>query len=76
MTPNKLPSLNTVQRASEAHPASYSMGTGVLSSVVKRPGREADHSPPSSSQVTNEWRYNYTPPTYFHGADKDNFPFK
>jgi len=24
-------------------------------------GREADHSPPSSAEVTNEWSYNSTP---------------
>jgi hypothetical protein len=34
-----------------AHPASYPMGTRALSLGVKRPGREADHSPPSSAEV-------------------------
>jgi hypothetical protein len=24
---------------------------------VKRPGRKADHSPPSSDEVKNEWHY-------------------
>jgi hypothetical protein len=28
-----------------------------LSPEVKRPGREADHSPPSSAEVKNAWRY-------------------
>jgi len=28
---------------------------GVLSLGVKRPGREADHSPPSSAEVKNLW---------------------
>jgi hypothetical protein len=28
---------------------------GVLSPWVKRPGREADHSPPSSAEVKNIW---------------------
>jgi hypothetical protein len=28
---------------------------------VKRPGREADHSPPSSAEVKNEWSYNSAP---------------
>jgi hypothetical protein len=37
-----------------SHPAFYPMTTGVLSPVVKRPGREADHSPPSSAEV-KEW---------------------
>ena len=32
-----------------------------LSSVVKRPGREADHSPRSSSEFKNYWSYTSTP---------------
>jgi hypothetical protein len=40
-----------VQNGSGAHPASYPMGTGAFSPGVKRPGREADHSPPSSAEV-------------------------
>jgi hypothetical protein len=44
-----------VQTGSGAHPASCTMGTGVLSPGVKeRPGRDADHSPPSSAEVENE----------------------
>jgi hypothetical protein len=39
-----------VQTGSGAHPASYPMGTGGKA----RPGRNADHSPPSSAVVTNE----------------------
>jgi hypothetical protein len=34
---------------------------GALSLGVKRPGREADHSPPSSAKVKNEWSYTSTP---------------
>jgi hypothetical protein len=33
--------------------ASYPVGTGVLSPGLKWPGREADHSPPSSVAVKN-----------------------
>jgi hypothetical protein len=40
-----------VQNGSGAHPASYPMGTRGSSLVIKRPGREADHSPPSSAEV-------------------------
>jgi hypothetical protein len=44
-----------VQTDSEAHPASCTIGTGVFSLGVKaRPGRDADHSPPSSAEVENE----------------------
>jgi hypothetical protein len=43
-----------VQNGSGIHPASYPMGTGgALSLGVKRPGREADHLPPSSAEVKN-----------------------
>jgi hypothetical protein len=31
--------------------------TGALSLGVKRPGREADHSPPASAEVKNAWSY-------------------
>jgi hypothetical protein len=34
---------------------------GALSLWVKRPGREANHSPPSSAEVTNAWSYTSTP---------------
>jgi hypothetical protein len=34
-----------------AHPASYPMGTRASFPGVKQPGREADHSPPSSAEV-------------------------
>jgi hypothetical protein len=40
-----------VQNGSGAHPSSYPMGTGGSFPGVKRPGREADHSPPSSAEV-------------------------
>jgi hypothetical protein len=36
---------------------------GVLSLGVKRPGREADHSPPSIVEVKNAWSYTSTPNT-------------
>jgi hypothetical protein len=37
-------------------------GTGVSFPGVKRPGREADHSLPSSAQVKKLWTYTSTPP--------------
>jgi hypothetical protein len=40
-----------VQIGSRAHPASYPVGTRGFFPGVKRPGREADHSPPSSAEV-------------------------
>jgi hypothetical protein len=44
-----------VQTGSEAHPAFYPMGTwGSFPGGKVRPGRDADHSPPSSAEVKNE----------------------
>jgi hypothetical protein len=44
-----------VQTGSGAHPASCTMGTGGPFPRGKvRPGRDADHSPPSSAEVVNE----------------------
>jgi hypothetical protein len=48
-----------VQTGSEAHQTSY------LSLGVKRPGREADHSPPTSAEVKKTWIYTSTPPYVF-----------
>jgi hypothetical protein len=43
-----------VQTGSGAHPASCTMGTrGPFSGGKARPGRDADHSPPSSAEVVN-----------------------
>jgi hypothetical protein len=39
-----------------------------LSRGVKRPGREADHSPPSSAEVKNAWSYTSIPPLRLHGV--------
>jgi hypothetical protein len=36
-----------------------------LSPGVKRPGREADHSPPASAEFKKMWIYTYTPPYAF-----------
>jgi hypothetical protein len=43
-----------VQTGSEAHPASCTMDTEVLSLGLKWLGRDADHSPLSSADVENE----------------------
>jgi len=42
-----------VQNSSVAHTVSCLMGTRVPSPGVKRPGREANHSPPSNAEVKN-----------------------
>jgi hypothetical protein len=43
--------LHSIQTDCEAHPASHSMGTMGSFSGVKRKGREADPSPPSSAEL-------------------------
>jgi hypothetical protein len=52
---------------------------GALSFGVKWPGREADHSPPSSAEVKNEWSYASTPQYIFMEwclvKHRDNFTF-
>jgi hypothetical protein len=51
----------------------------VFSVRVKRPGREADHSPPSSAEVKNAWSYTSTPQYVFVAwclvKHRDNFTF-
>jgi hypothetical protein len=37
------------------------MGTGGSFPGVKRQGREADHSPPTSAEVNKMWIYTSTP---------------
>jgi hypothetical protein len=44
-----------VQTGSGAHRASFQMGTGgPFPGRKARPGRDVDHSPPSSAEVVNE----------------------
>jgi hypothetical protein len=40
----------------------------VLSPGVRRPGREAEHLPPSSAEVNGVWSYTSTPPTRLYGV--------
>jgi hypothetical protein len=48
-------SIICVQTGSGAHPASCTMGTGgPFPGGKARPGRDDDHSPPSSAEVVNE----------------------
>jgi hypothetical protein len=49
-------------RIPEAQPASSPMDTGGPFLGAKRPGPEADHSPPTSSEVKNAWSHTSTPP--------------
>jgi hypothetical protein len=53
--------LHIVQTCTEVHITSYPMGTEGSFSGVKRQGREADHSPPTSAEVKKTWIYTSTP---------------
>jgi hypothetical protein len=52
---------------------------GTLSLGVKRPRREADHTPPSSTEVNNAWSYTSTPLYVYMEwclvKHRDNFTF-
>jgi hypothetical protein len=53
-----------VQTGSGAHPASYPVGTGGKA----RPGRDTDHSPPSSAEVKNEQEFSSSRPMRLRGV--------
>ena len=42
---------------------------------LKRPGRDVVHSPPSSTEVRNEWSYTSTLHIYRHDVYRDKFTF-
>jgi hypothetical protein len=52
--------LHIIQTGSEAHPASYSVGTRGSSN-----GGKADHSPPTSAKIKKMGLYTSTPPRSF-----------
>jgi hypothetical protein len=52
----------SVQTGCGPHPASCTVGTGSSFPGDKgRPGRDADHSPPSSAEVKKEWELYLSP---------------
>jgi hypothetical protein len=56
------PFIENVHSGSAAQPASYLNCYRVFLLGVKQPGRKADRSYPSSNDVKNEMRYNYSIP--------------
>ena len=60
-----------VQIGPGAQPASCAMGIGSPGGKV-RPGRDADHSPPSSAAVMEEQRYTYIQPLGHNRACNGN----
>jgi hypothetical protein len=57
-----------VQTSSGAHISSYPMGNRGTFPEVKRPGREADHSPPSSAEVKECVELYLHSPIRLHGV--------
>jgi hypothetical protein len=53
-----------VRTGSGAYPVSYTVGTGGKA----RPGRDADHSPPSSAEVKEERSYTSSHQKRLHGV--------
>jgi hypothetical protein len=51
------------------------MGTRGILPGSKVARHEADHSPPSSTEIKNDWSYDSTPPIYLHGMHRGNFAF-
>jgi hypothetical protein len=54
-----------VQTGSGFHPTSYKMNTGGSFPRVKRQGREADYSAPTSAEAKKMWIYTSTPAYVF-----------
>jgi hypothetical protein len=55
-----------VQTGPEAHPASYTLGTG-SSPGLKRPGRGVDHPPHIMTRLKKEYSYTPAPPLGVRG---------
>ena len=65
----------SVRTGSEAHLASFSIGSGGLFSRVKGPERETNILPPYSTKVNHNWSYTSSPPhVYVAGKEISLFP--
>jgi hypothetical protein len=60
--------LPVVQTDSKAHQPPFQCVPTAVSPGVKRPGREADHSPPTSAEVKKTWIYTSSPSIRLHGV--------
>jgi len=66
-------SLQTVRTGSVAHPDCYLVDIGFFfPSGVKRPEREANHSPPCSGEVKNKWNNTSAATLYANSPDMAN----
>ena len=62
-----------IQTGSGTQPALYSKG--FFCEEFQKPRHEANHSPPSTSEVKNEWSYASTPPYAFMTLTETTSPF-
>jgi hypothetical protein len=63
-----------IQTSSEIHPTSYQIGTeGSFTGGKAQPGRDADHSSPSSAVVSNEQELYSCPPWRLHGGSGTSY---
>jgi hypothetical protein len=62
--------LQSVQARPGSNPSSHSLDTVTLSPGVKQQGCEFDHSPPTSTEIKQDWRYSSTP-SHASRADTD-----
>jgi hypothetical protein len=65
-TEGRSSSLHVIQTGSRDHPASYPMGTLSSFPGVRRPGREANHSPPTIAEVKKSGSIHPLPHTLFY----------
>jgi hypothetical protein len=66
-TDTQIPAVYFNNEIPTAHPP-IQWVSGTLSLGVKRPGREPDHSPPSSAEVKNACSYTSIDPIRLHGV--------
>jgi hypothetical protein len=69
-------SLHCVQNGSGPTQPPGQWVPGFFSLGVKRPGRDANHSPPPSAEVKNSWSYTSTPPVRLHGVVLTTLPLQ
>jgi hypothetical protein len=70
-----LPPLSKLSRLTVGHTQPVVNGYWHSFLGVWWPGREVDHSPPSSAEVKNEWSHTSTPLIYLHYTDRDDFNY-
>ena len=66
--------LHRVVTGCGTQPTSYPGAAGAPLPAVKRQGPDVNHSPPSITEIMNEWSYIFTPPYAFMARPGTDFP--